>query len=61
MHKKFFSKKNFFDPKNSKKPIFKHFQRKIFDPKNLEKRDFWAKNRDNGSSFGEHASMGNAT
>ena len=37
------------------------FSKKIFWPKNLKKRDFWVKNRDNGSSFGEHASMGNAT
>ena len=39
----------------------KFFSKNFFDPKNLEKRVFWAKNRDNGSSFGEHASMGNAT
>ena len=44
------------------KPTHKIFFRKnFFDPKNLEKRDFWANNDDNESSFGEHASMDNAT
>ena len=43
MHKKFSSKKIFFDPKN------------------LEKRDFWAKKSWKNGSFGEHASTGNPT
>ena len=36
------------------------FGKNFFDPKDLEKRDFWAKIVKNGS-FGEHASRGNPT
>ena len=37
------------------------FLKNFFDPKNLEKRDFWAKKSWKNGSFGEHASTVNPT
>ena len=39
----------------------KIFFEKFFDPKNLEKRDFWAKKSWKNDSFGEQASTGSPT